>query len=980
MICDESDESFYSASDLSNSFHSFNDSTELSLVGSLLNCEFQKNPFHFNVCHINAQSITSHYTDFIDTFSSCELHAILISESWLKPVISSTSCPLPGFVLLRNDRTGKGGGGVAIYLRSDITYKLLSSSPSLYSGSMEHLIIEVSIRGASIVLGVIYCPPTINYFSSFENLLLDIGTECTHHIIMGDFNTDLLKVNSRSRLLRSAIDSADFSLTPLNATHRNTDCPDSWLDVMLTSRPDYILNSGQLLAPGFSRHDLIFLTYKIKTPKPEPEIVHLRSFARLDIDRLSQDALSADWAAVFDASSVDTKTSHFNSMLIKLFDAHAPVRAVKVKRPPAPWITRGVRLAMSRRDKAFRIFKRDRCDNNWLLFKAARNRCNQMVRAAKRRYIHDNVISSSLADTWKFLKSLGVGKTKPAVDCSIFSLDELNTHFSTSSTLNSLIKSNTLSLIASFPSPDIAPFTFTPVTDEEIRKIVMSIRSKAIGHDNVSRAMVTLILDCILPVITHIINSSLLTGVFPSCWRKAYVIPLPKIASPTSLNHFRPISILPFLSKVLEAAAHKQVSKFIQYNNLLSQFQSGFRPGHSTSTALLNVIEDIRWGMESTKVTVLVLIDFSNAFNVVDHDLLLATLTHLRISSSAIEWFSSYLCNRVQAVRANRSLSDWCDLSTGVPQGGILSPLLFSIFINLITAKIRSSYHLYADDLQLYTHAEVKDVNCAVALINEDLERIAEWSKSFGICVNPNKCQAIFIGSHRQLSRLESVSVSPIIFDGSIIPVSERVKDLGLILDSNLSWHGQITEVSRKVSGTLRYLYKYKNFLPVSTKKLLVQTLILPIIDYADVCTTNISQESLNKLDRLLNNGIRFIFGLRKYDHVSCFRRQLNWLSIRRRRAFRILCSLFSIIFEPSAPEYLKCKFPFTTPRPGCSLRSSRTLKLSIPSHYTTFMSNSFTVQAIRLWNSLPLSIRQAPSKFVFKRMLRKHLLKEEFG
>lgn len=259
-----------------------------------------------------------------------------------------------------------------------------------------------------------------------------------------------------------------------------------------------------------------------------------------------------------------------------------------------------------------------------------------------------------------------------------------------------------------------------------------------------------------------------------------------------------------------------------------------------------------------------------------------------------------------------------------------------------------------------------------------DLVYIAEWSNSFGISVNPAKCQAIILGSHHQQVKLGAVSVAPILFDGTVIPVTKQVKDLGLVLDSSLTWNDQVSEISRKVSGTLRYLYKFKNFLPVGTKKLLVQTLILPVIDYADACTTNISQEYLNKLDRLMNNGIRFIFGLRKYDHVSFYRRQLNWLSIRRRRSLRILSILFSILFEPSSPGYLKRKFTFITPRPGCELRSSRSLKLSIPSHRTGFMSNSFAVEAIRLWNSLPLFIRQAPSKPVFKRLLRKHLLSEE--
>lgn len=198
--------------------------------------------------------------------------------------------------------------------------------------------------------------------------------------------------------------------------------------------------------------------------------------------------------------------------------------------------------------------------------------------------------------------------------------------------------------------------------------------------------MISFLIDVILPILTHIINFSLESEVFPTSWRKAFIIPLPKINNPSSLNHFRPISILPFLSKILEAVVHKQLSSHIFSNNLLSNFQSGFRPGHSTATALLKVTEDVREGMESSKVTLLVLIDFSNAFNMVDHDILLALLSRFGVSSPALGWFSSYLRGRQQVVRTDQGLSDWCDLVAGVPQGGILSPLLFSLFIDAITS------------------------------------------------------------------------------------------------------------------------------------------------------------------------------------------------------------------------------------------------------------------------------------------------------
>ncbi|XP_022816535.1 peroxisomal multifunctional enzyme type 2-like [Spodoptera litura] len=234
----------------------------------------------------------------------------------------------------------------------------------------------------------------------------------------------------------------------------------------------------------------------------------------------------------------------------------------------------------------------------------------------------------------------------------------------------------------------------------------------------------------------------------------------------------------------------------------------------------------IRW-MEDTKVTVLVLVDFSNAFNMVDHDILLAILSQVSVSNDALEWFSSYLRERQQLVQC--------------------------------------AYHLYADDLQLYCQARVEDLPDAISRLNADLAALNDWSTSFGIAVNPSKCQAIILGSSRIFGRIDSATVPPLLYDGAIISLSSDVKDLGLHIDNNLTWRVQIAGVCKRVTGTLRSLYRLKNFLPSSTKIMLVRSLVFPIIDYADVCYYDLNADLINKLDRLLNNCIRFIFNLRLY-------------------------------------------------------------------------------------------------------------------
>lgn len=288
-----------------------------------------------------------------------------------------------------------------------------------------------------------------------------------------------------------------------------------------------------------------------------------------------------------------------------------------------------------------------------------------------------------------------------------------------------------------------------------------------------------------------------------------------------------------------------------------------------------------------------------------------------------------------------------------------------------------SSCHLYADDLQIYTQAPLVQLHTAIDTINKDLECISNWSKSYGLNINPLKTQAIVIGSSRMISKIDWFCLPQVIFDGNTISLSKTVKNLGVYLDSHLSWEPQLAEVSRKVFASAASLRRLRNFLPTATKTALAQSLLLPILDYADACYLDLTEEQLNKLERIQNFCIRFIFGLRKYDHVSEFRSKLNWLPIRRRRDLHVLSLLYNILFFPPTPSYLKERFEFLHLSNDFSLRSSCTRQLKTPTSSTTFYQNSFTIRAARLWNALPVDIRHAQSINLFKNMVKKHYMSE---
>ena len=302
----------------------------------------------------------------------------------------------------------------------------------------------------------------------------------------------------------------------------------------------------------------------------------------------------------------------------------------------------------------------------------------------------------------------------------------------------------------------------------------------------------------------------------------------------------------------------------------------------------------------------------------------------------------------------------------------VLSPLLFSVFINAVTKIISSSYHLYADDLQLYSRCKIDEISVATETLNQDLIKISNWAKSFGLLVNPTKSQAIVIGSSFMTNEINFATLSPILYDNVPIKYTDTARNLGVIFDKNLSWSNHITLISKRIHYSFHSLKRLQSFLPFDVKVTLAQTLLLPLLDYADVCFLDSTEDLLNKLERLQNLCIRFIYGLRKYDHVSRYRIELKWLPIRRRHDLHVLCMLFNILNNPSFPQYLRERFEYLVPR-GKPCRTLTSLLLRIPTHSTTKYNDSFTVRAACLWNSLPHSIRASPSLNVFRKGVKEY-------
>ena len=301
-----------------------------------------------------------------------------------------------------------------------------------------------------------------------------------------------------------------------------------------------------------------------------------------------------------------------------------------------------------------------------------------------------------------------------------------------------------------YPGINKDQFSFTLLDVTDITKLLLTIKSKAYGSDNISVSMLRYCSPHLDQYITHIINSCLEHNYFPQHWKESIIRPLAKVSNPKELSDLRPISILPAISKILEKAAHQQIINFLDQYKILSNCQAGFRAGYSTSTALGNVVDDVVKNIDSKELTALVALDFSKAFDTINHKLLYTKLIFYGFSNSAVDFIKSYLTGRQQKVHIDDSVSSAEDVTSGVPQGSILGPLLFILYTNELFNHIKDcKVQAYADDTQIYLNFKPDRIEEAQNKLNSDLEKINKLSLKHNIKLNPNKSHLIVFGNRK---------------------------------------------------------------------------------------------------------------------------------------------------------------------------------------------------------------------------------------
>ena len=675
---------------------------------------------------------------------------------------------------------------------------------------------------------------------------------------------------------------------------------------------------------------------------------------------------------------------NFFQIYSSTFNKCCPLSKVKkkVNYEKSPWITSGILKSIRHKNKLYYKFIQNPTSVRKLAYTRFKNRLTTTINLAKKLHF-SNLIEDHKGDStqlWKVINKLLHKKrgddSNKTFECANGSsstddndiVNNFNSYFSSvASDLAKTLRPGQHTPLSYINSNIPNTFVFFPTNIEEVKLAISKLKNgKSPGYDNITNDILKHVADIISIPLTHIINLSFSSGVFPSEMKIAKVIPIFKSGDPKLFSNYRPISVLPAISKIIERLAYDRLNKFITKHKILYTNQYGFRSNHSTYMAALSLIDNISRGLDNRLTTAAIFIDLSKAFDTIDHHILLNKLLAYGVRGTAHNWFCSYLHNRCNYVQFKNSTSDRVSCNIGVPQGSILGPLLFILYINDIhKSSMNSNFILFADDTTVFL--QKKNLHDTLAEASSEFSHISDWLRTNKLSLNILKTKLLIFDN--KVKDFRNINV---ILDGHQVNASSHAKFLGLTIDDRLNWKQHISEVSKQLSKSNGVINRLKNVLPKKSLLTLYNALVLPHLNYSLLVWGNTQTTLLNSLFKLQKRVLRNINQTHYISHTAPLFIGSNILTLYDLYKYQLGIFMYKFHYGLLPPAFNNF-YTYNSNYHTYDTRSKNML-------HHTYSRTSLNLSQIRstgvlFWNSLNHDIKFSPTLNTFKRKLKQYLM-----